>query len=110
MLRLESAYHRVMHGRVRLSLRRSTLVGLLLHVGVLAAAPFEHHDLACHLKTPQHCSSCTFSPLGASASAAPVPAASHLVDAGTAAPLDSFALYVVYTPCIAGRSPPPAVS
>jgi hypothetical protein len=97
-----------MYGRVRLGLRRSTLVGLVLHVAVLAAAPFEHHDLACHLKTPQHCSSCTFSPLGASASPAPMPAASHLVDAGAAAPLYTFALRVVDTPCIYGRSPPPA--
>ena len=97
-----------MYGRVRLGLRRSTLLGLVLHVAVLAAAPFEHHDLACHLKTPQHCSSCAFSPVGTSASAEPAPATGHLVDAGSAVSLRPVPIRIVDTPCITGRSPPPA--
>ena len=46
--------------------RRSlTIVATLFYVLVLAASAFEHHDLVCHLKTPQHCTACTASQLGA---------------------------------------------
>ena len=43
-------------------IRRFALLGVVLHTLFVAAAPFEHHDLICHLKTPQHCTSCTSSP------------------------------------------------
>ena len=96
-----------MYGRVRLSLRRFTLLGIVLHAAVLAAAPFEHHDLVCHLKTPQHCSSCTSSPVGASASTEPAPAASHLADAGSAvSPAMPLPQAPLLTPRTVGRSPP----
>jgi hypothetical protein len=36
-------------------------LGPALYVAFLLVAPFEHHDLICHLKTPQHCSACTSS-------------------------------------------------
>jgi hypothetical protein len=95
-----------MYGRVRLSLRRFTLLGIVLHAAVLAAAPFEHHDLVCHLKTPQHCSSCTSSPVGASPSAAPAPVAGHLVEAGSAVSLEAAPASAIFVPRTAGRSPP----
>jgi|SRR5688500_6806920 hypothetical protein len=95
-----------MYGRVRLSLRRLTLLGVVLHAAVLAAAPFEHHDLVCHLKTPQHCSSCTSSPVGASASTEPAPAEGHLVEAGSAVSLEAAPESAILTPRTVGRSPP----
>src|SRR5436190_78571 len=49
--------------------RRFALLGVVLHTLFVAAAPFEHHDLICHLKTPQHCTACTSSPVGSSAAA-----------------------------------------
>ena len=32
---------------------------LAIYVLFLCATPFEHHDLSCELKTPQHCIACT---------------------------------------------------
>ncbi len=32
--------------------------GLLVYAVILVAAPVLHHDSACHLWTPSHCSSC----------------------------------------------------
>ena len=95
-----------MYGRVRLSLRRLTLLGVVLHAAVLAAAPFEHHDLVCHLKTPQHCSSCTSSPVGAGSVTAPAPADGHLVEAGSAVSLEATPESAVFAPRTVGRSPP----
>ena len=44
--------------------RRLALAGLAIYAVFLVASPFEHHDLLCHLKTPQHCTSCASSQLG----------------------------------------------
>ena len=96
-----------MYGRVRLSLRRFTLLGIVLHAAVLAAAPFEHHDLVCHLKTPQHCSSCTSSPVGSSAQTQPSTVANHMADAGSAVNLQPVSQSALLTLRRAGRSPPP---
>jgi len=32
--------------------------GAVLYTVFLFIAPFEHHDLLCHIKNPQHCTSC----------------------------------------------------
>ena len=83
-----------------------TLAGLALYGFVLIAAPFEHHDLICHLKTPQHCTSCASSQLGSDPHALPSPDPSHMKDAGSAAIFDhpiEGALLAVRT---TGRSPP----
>jgi hypothetical protein len=83
-----------------------TLAGLALYGFVLVAAPFEHHDLICHLKTPQHCTSCSSSQLGSDPHTLPSLDASHMKDAGSAAPFDQTiegALLAVRT---TGRSPP----
>jgi cytochrome c oxidase subunit 3 len=39
-------------------------VGVAIYALFLLTTQFEHHDLLCHLKTPQHCTSCTSSQLG----------------------------------------------
>jgi hypothetical protein len=72
----------------------------------LLTSQFEHHDLLCHLRTPQHCSSCTSSAIGASTDTPATPGAADLADAGRAVTthiLLEGALLAVDT---TGRSPP----
>ena len=88
--------------------RLLVVVGLALYATVLIGSPFEHHDLVCHLKTPQHCTSCASSQLGSDVLSLVAPGTSHLHDAGSATTLDQIldgTLLVVRT---TGRSPPPA--
>ncbi len=72
----------------------------------LVASPFEHHDLSCELKTPQHCTSCTSTQLGSDTHIILAPGAAQLADAGIASPfvvLDEGTLLALRT---TGRSPP----
>src|SRR5262249_32904871 len=85
------------------------VIGAVLYATVLGVAPFEHHDLACHLKNPLHCASCASSQLGSDVLALVQPGAAHLRDAGSAvslAPTLAGTLLVVRT---TGRSPPRSV-
>ena len=86
--------------------RSRALAGAAIYAFFLLAAPFEHHDLACHLKNPFHCTSCTASQLGADPQALVAPGASALAESGRA-----IALYVAAeSPLLSvhstGRSPP----
>jgi hypothetical protein len=86
--------------------RRLALVGTVLYALFLIASPFEHHDLQCELKTPQHCTSCSSTQLGSDAPVAVAPGAAQLADVGRAASfiiLDEGTLLVVRS---TGRSPP----
>ena len=88
--------------------RLLVVVGLALYAAVLIGSPFEHHDLVCHLKTPQHCMSCASSQLGSDVLPLVAPGTSHLTDAGSATTRDRIlegTLVVVRT---TGRSPPHA--
>jgi hypothetical protein len=92
-------------GSSRLS-RRLALVGTVLYALFLIASPFEHHDLQCELKTPQHCTSCTSTQLGSDTQVALTPGAAQLDDAGRATAfiiLDEGTQLAVRSP---GRSPP----
>jgi hypothetical protein len=86
--------------------RTRALVGVALYAGFLLVAQFEHHDLVCHLKTPQHCTSCASSLLGSDPHTPAMPGAWRLADAGRASAflpvLDDTLLAVKST----GRSPP----
>jgi hypothetical protein len=96
-----------MLGRVR-DWRRHRLVGvgLALYAVFVLTAPFEHHDLQCELKTPQHCTACTASVVGSDPHSLVVVSAWTLSDAGRAVVdqfrADSILLAVRST----GRSPP----
>ena len=95
-------------GSGRLS-RRLALVGMAIYAVFLVASPFEHHDLSCELKTPQHCTSCTSTQLGSDTQVALAPGAAQLADAGSATSsvlLDTGTLLAVRT---TGRSPPAAL-
>ena len=94
--------------RVGSRLRRIALLGLVFHALMVAAAPFEHHDLVCHLKTPQHCSSCTGSPVGSNSPTAPTAAALRLADAGRAVTRHVLGESAVLITRTTGRSPPAA--
>jgi hypothetical protein len=87
---------------------RWSAVGLALYAVFLLTAPFLHHDLACELKNPQHCTSCTSSVLGSDPNPPATPGASHLADAGGAVAeavvVEDLLLAVRST----GRSPPSA--
>ncbi len=40
---------------------RAGVLAVSLYCFVLLVGGFFHHDLACHLKSPTHCTTCTFS-------------------------------------------------
>ena len=89
--------------------RRLALVGMAIYAVFLIASPFEHHDLSCELKTPQHCTSCTSTQLGSDTQIVLAPGAAQLADAGRATPfvlLTDGTLLVVRS---TGRSPPAAL-
>ena len=65
------------------------VVGVALYALFLVTAPFEHHDLVCHFKTPTHCTACTSSLVGASPNAPAAVGAADLPYAGGA-----FAAYI----------------
>lgn len=95
--------------RGRLSNRRwrfSTYGGGLLYALFLVLAPFEHHDVACHFKTPQHCISCSASLVGSDPDAPLVLGAWHLSDAGRVVGLQLVAEGLLLAVQSTGRSPP----
>jgi hypothetical protein len=92
----------------RRRLRWLAWVGFALYVVFLCAAPFEHHDLSCELKTPQHCTACTSSVLSASPDTPAVPGQWNLIDVGSAVTLDARADSILLAVRTTGRSPPSA--
>jgi hypothetical protein len=87
-------------------LRSLVWLGVAVYTIFLCAAPFEHHDFSCELKTPQHCTSCTSSVLSASPDSPAVPGEWNLVDAGTAPVADVRAESLLLAVRSTGRSPP----
>ena len=83
------------------------LIGLAMYVVFLVASPFEHHDFACELKTPQHCTSCAFSQLGSDPGTPVAPGLRALPDAGRAVSVKVLALDTLLAVRTTGRSPPP---
>ena len=95
----------VRSGGIRLS-RRLAIVGVAFYALFVIASPFEHHDLSCELKTPQHCTSCSSTQLGSDTQVILAPGAAQLADAGRAR---AFVLLNEGTPLVVrttGRSPP----
>jgi len=90
-------------------LRVAALAGVALYALFLFATPFEHHDLSCELKTPEHCIACVVSAVGAGPPLVVVPGAGELVDAGSAVPRDPIANSFALVARTTGRSPPATV-
>jgi hypothetical protein len=89
-------------------LRRLRYVSVGLHLLFVLAAPFEHHDLICHLKQPLHCTACVSSPLGSGATAIAVVDAEPLRDAGRLHDLLPPSKGTTLAVQLTGRSPPAA--
>ncbi len=88
------------------SWRSLRLIGVALYALFLVTAPFEHHDLNCELKTPQHCTSCTSSQLGADPQQPAIFGRWRLADAGSAFAFVAASAGVLLPVKTTGRSPP----
>jgi hypothetical protein len=86
--------------------RRSVMVAATLYAVFLLCAPFEHHDLSCELKTPQHCTACASSVLSSNPDLPSVAGIWHLAFAGSAVPVDIRAESILLGVRTTGRSPP----
>ena len=96
----------MLNGKVVDRWRRFAVVAVVIYSVFLATAEFEHHDLACHFKTPFHCTSCASSPLTVNANAPAIPDASRLPDAGRAIALQVLSEETLLALDSSGRSPP----
>lgn len=81
-------------------------VGVAIYALFLVAVPFEHDDLSCELKTPQHCIACRASLVGSHPDAPAALDASYLTDAGKAVSVLLLCDSVVLPARSTGRSPP----
>jgi hypothetical protein len=90
-------------------MRTAKWLGVALYAVVLILAPFTHHDIACHLKDPQHCTACTSTQVGTDPAALTAPTFVLLVDLGQAVPSDSPSESVLLAAESTGRSPPPSL-
>ena len=86
--------------------RRLALVGVAIYALFVIASPFEHHDLLCELKTPQHCTSCSSTQLGSDPQILLNPGVWQLADAGRAVAVLHLAEDTLLVVCSTGRSPP----
>jgi hypothetical protein len=84
----------------------SSAVWGVVYAVFLTIAPFEHHDIACHFKTPLHCTSCSSSVVSSSPSSPAGLAASVLADAGSASADQPLAEDILLPVRSTGRSPP----
>ncbi len=91
--------------RIR-SWRRFAAFAFALYAVFLVTAEFEHHDLSCELKTPQHCMSCASSQLGSDPHAPETLESCRLADAGTPVSLQLLPDSTLLDPPSSGRSPP----
>ena len=81
-------------------------LGVAIYAVFLVTAPFEHHDLICHIKTPLHCTACASSQIGSDPSTPAILGAGHLADAGRALTVSVTADGILLPVRSTGRSPP----
>ena len=82
------------------------IVGVAIYAVFLLTAPFGHHDLLCHLKTPQHCTACTSSLVSADAGVSAITGGFDLADAGGAISFHALTNGFLLSVRSTGRSPP----
>jgi hypothetical protein len=103
-----SSYRRY-NGEVRprgIGLRRALQLLVAAYFVALAAMPFAHHDLVCHLKSTTHCGTCHVGTSADAGGSDPAVAAIALAEAGRADHvIDAVAASPALLPS-AGRSPP----
>jgi len=87
-------------------MRTAKWLGLVLYAAVLVLAPFQHHDIECHLKNPLHCTACSSVQAGTDPAAVTAVPVAPLVELGFAVssyrPAKTFVLVADFN----GRSPP----
>jgi hypothetical protein len=76
------------------------------YILALAALPFGHHDLLCHLKSSTHCTTCLAGTSADDNTAQPAIPAVVLADAGQATIAQTFSAHSCVPTPSAGRSPP----
>ncbi len=84
-------------------------MAFVLYAVFLVTAQFEHHDFACHLKTPQHCGACVSSPLSSDPHALVSSTASGLSDSGRLVVFHRLSEGALLPTRSSGRSPPLAL-
>lgn len=105
------AYHQKMLCRAAGSSLRQLAFGIVvLYTALVCAAAYEHHDVSCELKTPQHCTACTSTAVGSDPNALSVPGTLPLADVGSAAAFDVRAESILLVVRSTGRSPPSPVT
>jgi hypothetical protein len=82
------------------------VIGVALYAVFLLIAQFEHHDLVCHLKTPQHCTSCASSLPGADPHTPAMFGSWQFADAGRASAFLQLLKGTILAVRSTGRSPP----
>jgi len=95
--------------RHRLNQRRRRTILVLaaaIYAIVLAFGSFEHHDLICHLKHPDHCTACSSTVLGSDPRTPTVHDAAQLTDAGRAIAVEILSESILLAVRSTGRSPP----
>ena len=96
---------------VRLRPRRSRLTAwlplvLACYTGVLLLSAAQHHDLACHVKSPGHCDACTANPPASSTEVRSSVADGGLPEAGGVTAIRHEAPDLALSTDAGGRSPP----
>jgi len=90
--------------------RRTLLVAAAaIYAVVLSFGSFEHHDLLCHLKHPDHCTACSSTVLGSDPRTPAVFDAAQLTDAGRAVAVEVLSESILLAVRSTGRSPPPVL-
>src|ERR1043165_856912 len=86
--------------------RRLIVVAAMLYAVVLAAASFEHHDIICHFKHPDHCTACSTNVLGSDPRTPASADVARLTDAGRAVSIEILSESILLAVRSTGRSPP----
>jgi len=79
---------------------------LVAYALIVALLPLAHHDIACHLKSPTHCTTCTASVSGEAAPHGIVLNSARFVDAGQAMTPETVWHQSDSTSASSGRAPP----
>jgi len=80
--------------------------GVALAVAFLVVAPFTHHDLQCHIKTPLHCTACASGLVSSDPCAPEIGGAPTFAYAGSVSAALPSLRELLLTVRLTGRSPP----
>jgi hypothetical protein len=99
-----------MEVRTRGRLTAGSKLVIALYLVALAAMPFAHHDLLCHVRSTTHCDVCHIGTSGEDSSAHPPFPQVQLEDAGSACEIVAQSVSPAAVVPSSGRSPPAIVN